>query len=38
MIERLESEDEFYRMPPSGSLSETEKQNLIDWISTGYMQ
>ena len=38
MIERLESEDEFYRMPPSGSLSEIEKQNLIDWINTGYMQ
>ena len=38
MLERLNSDDEFYRMPPSGNLSDADKQNLIDWINTGYMQ
>jgi hypothetical protein len=36
MIERLNSDDEFYRMPPSGNLSDTDKQKLIDWINSGY--
>ena len=38
VIERLESDDEFYRMPPSLSLLDYDKQNLIDWINTGYIQ
>ena len=36
MIDRLNSDDEFYRMPPSGNLSQTDKQKLIDWINSGY--
>lgn len=36
MIDRLNSDDEFYRMPPSGNLSEANKQKLIDWINSGY--
>ncbi|MEC8273702.1 MAG: hypothetical protein VXZ76_02560 [Bacteroidota bacterium] len=38
MIDRLNSDDEFYRMPPSGNLSDTEKQMLIDWINDGYLE
>lgn len=36
MIDRLNSNDEFYRMPPSGNISQTDKQKLIDWINSGY--
>ena len=36
MIERLNSDDEFYRMPPSGKL--LNKQKLINWINSGYLQ
>ena len=38
MIDRLNSDDEFYRMPPSGNLSDIDKQRLIDWINNGYLQ
>lgn len=38
MIDRLNSDDEFYRMPTSGNLSETDKQRLIDWINNGYAE
>ena len=37
MIDRLNSDDEFYRMPPSGNLSDADKQKLIDWINDGYL-
>ena len=36
MIDRLNSNDEFYRMPPSGNLSDIDKQKLINWINNGY--
>ena len=36
MIDRLNSDDQFYRMPPSGNLSEANKQKLIEWINSGY--
>lgn len=35
-IDRLNSDDEFYRMPPSGSLPESDKNKLISWINNGY--
>ena len=38
MIDRLNSDDEFYRMPPSGDLSDIDKQKLIDWINDGYLE
>ena len=38
MIDRLNSNDEFYRMPPSGNLSDIDKQKLIDWINDGYKE
>ena len=38
MIDRLNSDDEFYRMPPSGNLSDADKQKLIDWINDGYLE
>ena len=38
MIDRLNSNDEFYRMPPSGNLSDIDKQKLIDWINNGYLE
>lgn len=38
MIERLISDDEFYRMPPSGNLSYADKQKLTDWINDGYLE
>ena len=38
MIDRLNSDNEFYRMPPSGNLSDTDKQKLIDWINDGYLE
>lgn len=38
MKDRLNSDDEFYRMPPSGNLSNTDKQQLIDWIDSGYTE
>ena len=38
MIDRLNSNDEFYRMPPSGNLSYKDKQKLIDWINNGYLE
>ncbi len=37
-IDRLSSEDEFYRMPPNGNLSEEEKNRLINWVNTGYSE
>lgn len=37
-IDRLSSEDEFYRMPPNGNLSEEEKNRLINWVNTGYLE
>ena len=36
--DRISSDDEFYRMPPSGDLSEEEKNRLIDWVNTGYLE
>jgi hypothetical protein len=38
MIDRLNSDDEFYRMPPSGNMSDADKQKLIDWINDGYLE
>ena len=38
MIDRLNSDNEFYRMPPSGNLSDADKQQLIDWINSGYSE
>lgn len=38
MIDRLNSDDEFYRMPPSGYLSDNDKQKLINWINSGYTE
>lgn len=35
-VERLNSEDEFFRMPPSGSMSESEINTLTTWINDGY--
>lgn len=37
-IDRLSSEDEFYRMPPNGNLSEEEKNRLINWVNNGYSE
>ena len=38
MIDRLNSDDEFYKMPPNGELSQTDKGLLISWINDGYIQ
>ena len=38
MVDRLNSDDEFYRIPPSSNMSDTDKQNLIDWINDGYLE
>ncbi|MDA9898079.1 hypothetical protein N9D69_00735 [Flavobacteriales bacterium] len=38
MIDRLNSDIESYRMPLSGSMSDTDKQRLIDWINSGYVE
>jgi len=38
MIDRLNSPDEFYRMPPSGDLSNNDRESLINWINGGYVQ
>ena len=38
MLDRLNSDDEFSRMPPSGNLSDADKQKLIDWINDGYLE
>ncbi len=38
MIDRLNSDDQFYRMPPTGNLSNVERQKLIDWINYGYLE
>tara|TARA_Y100000589_G_scaffold125228_1_gene119396 strand:+ start:1653 stop:1844 length:192 start_codon:yes stop_codon:yes gene_type:complete len=37
-IDKLSSEDEFYRMPPNGNLSEEEKNRLINWVNNGYSE
>tara|TARA_B100000886_G_scaffold234436_1_gene163923 strand:- start:8199 stop:8546 length:348 start_codon:yes stop_codon:yes gene_type:complete len=38
MIDRLNSDDEFYRMPPYCNLLDVDKQKLIDWINNGYFE
>jgi hypothetical protein len=38
MIDRLNSDVQSFRMPPSGNLSDTDKQRLIDWINSGYVE
>ena len=35
-INRISSDDENYRMPPSGSLSSSQIGKLIDWVNDGY--
>ncbi|MEC8611174.1 MAG: hypothetical protein VXY06_05430 [Bacteroidota bacterium] len=35
-VDRLNSDVEFYKMPPSGNLSESDKNKLISWINDGY--
>ena len=37
-IDRLSSDDEFYRMPPNDDLSDEEKNRLINWVNTGYLE
>lgn len=37
-VDRLNSDDEFYRMPPSGSMSQNDIDKLISWINDGYPQ
>lgn len=37
MIDRLNSDEEFYKMPPNGELSQTDKDLLISWINDGYI-
>ena len=37
-IDRLQSNDEDYRMPPSGEMSAAQIDSLISWINSGYIQ
>lgn len=37
-IDRLNSDVEFYKMPPNGELSESDKNQLIAWINDGYIE
>ncbi len=36
MIDRLNSNDEFYLMLPFSNLTDKDKQKLVDWINDGY--
>ena len=36
LVDRLNSDEEFYKMPPSGNLDESDKSKLISWINDGY--
>jgi hypothetical protein len=38
MIDRLNSDVEFYKMPPEGDLYQEDKDRLIDWINDGYLE
>tara|TARA_B100001057_G_scaffold446857_1_gene485840 strand:- start:980 stop:1327 length:348 start_codon:yes stop_codon:yes gene_type:complete len=38
MIDKVNSVNEFYRMPPSGNLSDADKEKLIDWKNNGYLE
>lgn len=38
MIDRLNSDEEFYKMPPNGELSQIDKDLLIAWINDGYIE
>lgn len=35
---RLNSDDESYRMPPLGNLSQSDKSKLVSWINDGYLE
>ena len=37
-VDRLNSDDEFYKMPPNGELSQEDKDRLIEWVNDGYIE
>jgi cytochrome c551/c552 len=38
MIDRLNSNEDNYKMPPSSDLSEADKSSLITWINEGFIE